>query len=580
MDSTGIHTNRVSPTTPAVDMTSSGVDLHSGNVFKVHMTYDGTTLTMTITDTTNAAKTFTTSQAINIPSIVGGNTALVGFTGGTGSLTAVQNVLNWTMSSSFNPGVTSTPAFSKPGGTYLGTQTISISDSTSGAIILYTLDGTAPATSVGGSTQQYTSAVTVSATETISAIATATGFAPSAVASATYTIESQVATPTFQPGPGTYTSAQSVTLSTTTPGATIYYTTNGTAPTTSSTPYTSAIPVNATETIQAIAAENGFFNSNVASGTYTINLPPAAAPVISPAGGTYATAQTVTITDATSGATIYDTTDGTAPTPSSTPYTASFTVNSTTTVKAIAGGSSFNNSAVTTAAYTIGNQPVNFAAGFTATNLVLNGSAILSGTKLQITDDNAAGYDAGSAWYSIPANIQSFTTDFSFQITPGTTPTADGMAFVIQGNTTSALGPEGGGLGYGPDYPTNPSASAHVPIAKSVAVKFDVYDNAGEGVDSTGIYTNGVSPTTPAVDMTSSGVDLHSGNVFKVHMTYDGTTLTMTITDTTNAAKTFTTSQAINIPSIVGGNTALVGFTGGTGGLTAIQGILTWTFTN
>jgi hypothetical protein len=99
-------------------------------------------------------------------------------------------------------------------------------------------------------------------------------------------------------------------------------------------------------------------------------------------------------------------------------------------------------------------------------------------------------------------------------------------------------------------------------------------------VDSTGVYTNGVSPTTPAVNMTRSGVDLHSGNVFKVHMTYDGTTLTMTITDTTNAAKTFTTSRPINIPSIVGGNTALVGFTGGTGGLTAVQGILTWTYAN
>jgi len=230
--------------------------------------------------------------------------------------------------------------------------------------------------------------------------------------------------------------------------------------------------------------------------------------------------------------------------------------------------------------FTVKQNIIDLGNGFTQDSVILNGSAILNGTKVQITDGNPAGHEAGSGWYSIPVNIQSFTTDFSFQITPGTTPTADGMAFVIQGNTTSALGPEGGGLGYGPDYPTNPSASVHVPIAKSVAVKFDLFSNVSEGVDSTGIYTNGVSPTTPAVDMTSSGVDLHSGNVFKVHMTYDGTTLTMTITDTTNAAKTFTTSQPINIPSIVGGNTALVGFTGGTGGLTAVQGILTWIYAN
>jgi hypothetical protein len=60
-------------------------------------------------------------------------------------------------------------------------------------------------------------------------------------------------------------------------------------------------------------------------------------------------------------------------------------------------------------------------------------------------------------------------------------------------------------------------------------------------------------------------------------MTYDGTTLTMTITDTVTNA-TFTNSWAINIPATVGGNTALVGFTAGTGGQTATQEIITWTY--
>jgi hypothetical protein len=134
-------------------------------------------------------------------------------------------------------------------------------------------------------------------------------------------------------------------------------------------------------------------------------------------------------------------------------------------------------------------------------------------------------------------------------------------------------------LGYGPDNVTNPSSSSNTPIAKSVAVKFDLYNNAGEGVDSTGSYTNGASPTTPALDMTSSGVNLHSGDVFNVHVTYDGTTLTWTITDATTG-KTFTASAAVNIPSLVGGNTAFVGFTAGTGGSTATQEIITWTLTS
>jgi hypothetical protein len=101
----------------------------------------------------------------------------------------------------------------------------------------------------------------------------------------------------------------------------------------------------------------------------------------------------------------------------------------------------------------------------------------------------------------------------------------------------------------------------------------------GEGSDSTGEYTDGVSPTTPAEDLTASGVDLHSGDMMNVQMSYDGTTLRMTITDATTN-QSFTTSWAVDIPAVVGGNTAYVGFTGGTGGLTATQEILSWAFSN
>ncbi|HYM77427.1 MAG TPA: chitobiase/beta-hexosaminidase C-terminal domain-containing protein [Candidatus Dormibacteraeota bacterium] len=82
------------------------------------------------------------------------------------------------------------------------------------------------------------------------------------------------ATPQASIPGGTYTSVQTVTLSDSTAGAAIYFTIDGTAPTTSSTPYTGAITVSQTETIEAIAALAGHTQSPVFSATYTINLPP------------------------------------------------------------------------------------------------------------------------------------------------------------------------------------------------------------------------------------------------------------------------------------------------------------------
>jgi hypothetical protein len=77
--------------------------------------------------------------------------------------------------------------------------------------------------------------------------------------------------------------------------------------------------------------------------------------------------------------------------------------------------------------------------------------------------------------------------------------------------------------------------------------------------------------------MTSSGINLHSGDIFAVHVTSDGANLSWTITDTVTG-KSFSTSAVINIPGTVGAQTAFVGFTGGTGGLTATQDILAWTY--
>lgn len=77
--------------------------------------------------------------------------------------------------------------------------------------------------------------------------------------------------PTLSPGTGSYTSAQTVTISCSTAGASIFFTTNGTAPTTGSTPYTAPITVSASEQVQAIATASGYLQSHIGAATYTIN---------------------------------------------------------------------------------------------------------------------------------------------------------------------------------------------------------------------------------------------------------------------------------------------------------------------
>lgn len=156
----------------------------------------------------------------------------------------------------------------------------------------------------------------------------------------------KVATPSFSPVAGTYTTFQSVTI-TSTSGATIYYTTDGSTPTTSSSVYLSPVPVNASATLKDFATKSGSTNSNVGSATYTINAD-TAAPQFSPGEGYYATPQDVSLSSATSIASIRYTTDGSTPTSSyGTLYAGTpVTIAPGTTLKAIAYATNMNPSAV------------------------------------------------------------------------------------------------------------------------------------------------------------------------------------------------------------------------------------------
>lgn len=240
--------------------------------------------------------------------------------------------------------VATAPTFSPTSGSYTTAQSVTLADSTPGVTIYYTTDGSTPTTA----STAYSGPIPVSTTTTVKAIAAGSGYDPSAIASAVYKIVGTV--PMFSPPPGSYTTAQSVTLADSTPGVTIYYTTDGSTPTTSSTPYSAPIPVSATTTIKAIAAGGDYGISGTAIGVYKIV---AAAPTFSPLPSTYNTPQTVALADATPGVTIYYTTDGSTPTTGSTPYTGPIPVSTSTTIKAIAAGNNYDPSAAAIGVYKI-----------------------------------------------------------------------------------------------------------------------------------------------------------------------------------------------------------------------------------
>ncbi len=167
---------------------------------------------------------------------------------------------------------------------------------------------------------------------------------------------STAATPTFTPPNGTtFSSSLSISIADATPGATIYYTTNGTTPTTSSQVYSGPFTISASTTVNAIATASGYTQSGLGTASYTLTSvgKTVATPTFSPASGaTFSSTLSVSIADATPGAAIYYTTNGTTPTTSSQLYSGPFTISASTTVNAIATASGYTQSALATASYT------------------------------------------------------------------------------------------------------------------------------------------------------------------------------------------------------------------------------------
>ena len=153
---------------------------------------------------------------------------------------------------------------------------------------------------------------------------------------------------------GIYNTNKTVILSMNKPG-TIYYTTNGTNPTTSSSVYSKPLSISTTTVLKYLAVDLAGNKSPIYTQSYTIDkvVPTASA---NPTGGLYNTTKSVTLTMSEPG-TIYYTTNGTTPTTTSTKYSGPITISSTTTLKFLAIDTAGNKSPIYTQIYTIDKIP-------------------------------------------------------------------------------------------------------------------------------------------------------------------------------------------------------------------------------
>jgi len=161
------------------------------------------------------------------------------------------------------------PTFSPAPGTYTSQQKITINEAIPGATIYYQAQGTVNTTGF----VQYTGPffLPYGGAEYVTAYATETGYQQSSYVYATFNIVLPAApAPTFSVAAGSYSAAQTVTISDTAPGATIYYTTNGTYPSVYSSAYTGPITVSSSELVSAITVAPGYSQSGTASAQYLI----------------------------------------------------------------------------------------------------------------------------------------------------------------------------------------------------------------------------------------------------------------------------------------------------------------------
>lgn len=282
----------------------------------------------------------------------------------------------------------------------------------------------------------------------------------------------------------TYFFSANVTISEAQNGASVYYTTDGTTPTSASNLYSAPFDVTNSCTVKAIAMMDNYANSDIATATVNIEIPTVATPVFTPNTGTYADSVEFSLLCSTEGAEIRYTTDGSEPTSASTLYAVPVVLNSTTTVKAKAFKADWNASETATATYTIAHEP---ALAVTPNALSFSSTALTN--SFEIT----------SAFLTAPIAISSDNTHFTLSESsiPATTASAT-ITVTFDGS---------------------------MPTTGTITVSSDTLSAVIALAATAKLATPVITPATGTID-TAITVAIASTNDANIYYTLDGTTPT------------------------------------------------------
>jgi hypothetical protein len=214
------------------------------------------------------------------------------------------------------------------------------------------------------------------------------------------------------------------------------------------------------------------------------------------------------------------------------------------------------------------NQAQLATATYDHVTITQGGVALPTATIARITDGGNG--EAASLWKTQQVPVTgSFTTSFNVRDLPVNIGGADGMTFALQADPrgAGALGGGGGAVGY-------------EGITHSLAVRFDIWDGNSHNPHHTltTLYRNGVIDNSGEIDMNSAGINFLSNDPMRVDLSYDG--ITKVLNETVRDLKTgavFSTNYNVDLRATIGSDTAYVGFTGGTGGASAVQDVTNWT---